>query len=129
VRVFKTKWFARFTRKEGITDARLVEAVRNAEKGQIDAVLGGGLIKQRIPRDGGGKSGGYRSIIAYKAGDKYFFLYCFAKRDKDNLEDDELEQYKRFAGQLMALGDADLKKALDAGTITEVKYDEKGKGI
>ena len=121
MRVFQTKWFMRFARKEGITDSRLIEAVRNAEKGQVDAVLGGGLIKQRIPRDGGGKSGGYRSIIAYKVEDRCFFLYCFAKKDKDNLEDDELEQYKRFARQLMALGDADIKKALDAGTITEVK--------
>jgi len=129
VRVFKTKWFTRFARKEGITDARLVEAVRNTEKGQIDAVLGSGLIKQRIPRDGGGKSGGYRSIIAYKAGDRCFFLYCFAKKDKDNLEDDELVQYKRFAGLLIAFGDSDIKKALDAGTIMEIKYDEKGKGI
>jgi hypothetical protein len=58
VRIFKTKWFARFARKENILDARLIEAVRLAEDNKIDSILGGGLIKQRIPRDGGGKSGG-----------------------------------------------------------------------
>lgn len=49
-RIFKTKWFRRFARKEGIEDAVLVEAVPRAEKGQIDANLAGGVIKQRIAR-------------------------------------------------------------------------------
>jgi hypothetical protein len=62
-RVFKTKWFQRFARKEKLADAALLEAADRAEKGQIDADLGGGVIKQRIARTGKGKSGGYRTII------------------------------------------------------------------
>ena len=52
VRIFKSRWFQRFARKEGIADAVLREAVARAEKGQIDVGLGGEVIKQRIARPG-----------------------------------------------------------------------------
>ncbi len=41
MRIFKTKAFARFVRKERIGDEQLVEAVERAEAGTIDADLGG----------------------------------------------------------------------------------------
>jgi hypothetical protein len=52
VRIFKTKWFVRFARKEKIVDALLLEAVGRAEAGNIDADLGGKLIKQRVAQKG-----------------------------------------------------------------------------
>jgi len=58
MRAFKTKWFARFARKEKIADATLVAAIERAERELIDADLGGGLIKQRVARQGKGRSGG-----------------------------------------------------------------------
>ena len=63
LRVFKTKWFARFARRQGLEDAELCAAVARAEKGLIDADLGGGVIKQRIARPNEGRSGGFRSIV------------------------------------------------------------------
>ena len=65
MRIFKSKWFARFARKERITDVQLCEAIRNAEQGVIDADYGGSVIKQRIARPNEGKSGGYRSIVLF----------------------------------------------------------------
>ena len=61
VRIFKTKGLARFARREQIADSRLREAIERAERGTIDADLGGGLIKQRVARKGEGRSGGYRT--------------------------------------------------------------------
>ena len=55
MRVFKTKWFTRFAHKEKISFERLIEAVTRAENGQIDAVLGGGLVKQRVARQRQGR--------------------------------------------------------------------------
>jgi hypothetical protein len=55
MRVFKTKPFARFASREGLADQELCEAVRRAERGLIDADLGGGVIKQRLAREGQGK--------------------------------------------------------------------------
>jgi hypothetical protein len=54
MKVFKTKWFARFARHELIADTSLREAIARAERGLIDADLGGGLIKQRVARKGQG---------------------------------------------------------------------------
>jgi hypothetical protein len=70
---------ARFARREKIRDAVLLEAAR-AEKGHLDADLGGGVIKQRIARPGQGKSRGYRTIILFKQGQRAVFIYGFAKR-------------------------------------------------
>jgi hypothetical protein len=79
IRVFKTKPFIRFANRERIPDRDLCDAVVRAEAGSIDADLGGGVIKQRLPRAGGGKSGGFRSIILLKRGAAAFFVYGFAK--------------------------------------------------
>lgn len=61
--VFTTRWFQGIIRKEGIADATLLEAVARAEHGQIDADLGGGVIKQRIARqDRASRAGIGRSL-------------------------------------------------------------------
>jgi hypothetical protein len=72
VRIYKSRWFQRFARREGIADAVLREAVGWAEKGQIDAGLGGEVIKRRISRPGQGRSKGYRTIILFRRGAKAF---------------------------------------------------------
>lgn len=48
--------------------------------------LGGGLRKVRIAREGGGKSGGYRTIYVFGGAHVPIFLVtAFAKNEKDNL--------------------------------------------
>jgi len=64
--VFKTKSFIRFASHEEIVDEKLCEAVRRAEDGLIDADLGGGVVKQRLAREGKGKSGGSRGIVLFR---------------------------------------------------------------
>jgi hypothetical protein len=70
VRIFVTKVFARFARAQRIGDDRLREAAERAEKGLVDAALGGGLIKQRVARTGQGRSGGFRVVIVLRHGDR-----------------------------------------------------------
>jgi hypothetical protein len=79
LRIFKTKWFVRFARKQGIGDADLRAAVDRALSGLIDADLGGGVIKQRIARPSEGKSGGFRSIVLLRAGEKAFSCTAFQR--------------------------------------------------
>ena len=122
MRVFKTRWFSRYARKEGVDDKKLINAVQEAEKGQIDADYGGGLIKKRIARDGAGKSGGYRALIAYKSETRSLFLYCFAKSDIENIEDDDLKEYKKYSRLFLGYNDAEIELALDKGAIEEVNY-------
>ncbi len=125
MRVFKTKEFVRFARKERISDSDLCAAIRRAARGLVDAELGGGLIKQRIPRKGQGRSGGFRTIIAYRRGDRSFFIYGFAKNEMDNIADNDLETVKKYAAALMALNDELIFAALQAKKIEEVMCDAK----
>jgi hypothetical protein len=95
LRVFATRVFARFARKEHLDDNRLCEAIARAECGSVDADLGANLIKQRV-RPGGGRSGGYRTVIAYRVSQRSVFLYGFAKSERD-IDDRELNDLKKLA--------------------------------
>jgi hypothetical protein len=125
VRIFKNKPFARFARKARLTDADLCEAVSEIERGLVDADLGGGVIKQRIARKGGGKSGGFRALILLRLGECAFFVHGFAKKDRDNIQEDELVALKKLAGELLNYDEAALAAAIAAGVLTEVTCDEK----
>jgi hypothetical protein len=129
MRVFKSRRFARFARKERISDARLREAVENAERGQIDADYGGGVIKQRIARPNEGKSGGYRSIILFRRGTLAFFVYGFAKSEQANIDQSDERDFKELAKTLLAASDDDLKRLIDRGEFLEVKCDEQDQKI
>jgi hypothetical protein len=125
VRTFKTKAFTRFADKAGISDAALCRAVRDAERGLVAADLGGGVIKQRIARPGQGKSGGFRTLIVFRAGACAIFVHGFAKNEKDNIEKDELVALKKLAVELLAYDDKTLARGVASGVLLEVKCDEK----
>ena len=121
MRVFKTKPFARFAAHEGIDEDELCDAVRRAENGLIDADLGGGVIKQRLAREGQGKSGGHRSIVLFRRAGTAFFVYGFAKNDRANIKRDELKAFRKLADQMLGYDDQALAAAMDNGTITEIR--------
>jgi hypothetical protein len=124
LRVFKTKSFVRFARRERISDKGLAEAVRRAERGLVDASLGGGLIKQRVARPGQGRSGGYRVVLAWRVKARTVFLFGFAKSERDNIDDDELATLQDVGRQFLEATDTALTEALAKGALLEVMYDE-----
>jgi hypothetical protein len=85
VRLLKDLEFARWARKERLTDEMLQHAADEIEHGLVDARLGGFLLKKRVARPGGGKRGGYRTIVAYRQGVRLVFLFGFAKNEADNI--------------------------------------------
>ena len=123
MRVFKNAWFERFARKEKISAEALWEAIERAEQGQIDADLGGDVIKQRIARPGGGKSKGYRSIVLYRKDDKAFFVFGFPKSEQDNIREDEEVQFKKMAKRVLSLTDEQLQLLIAKGQFEEVVKD------
>ncbi|WP_420604423.1 type II toxin-antitoxin system RelE/ParE family toxin [Methylobacterium sp.] len=125
MRTYKNKSFARFARHAGIPDAALCDAVLRAGRGQVDADLGGGVIKQRIARAGGGRSGGFRAIVLFRREDRAFFVHGFAKNERENLQRDELRTLRRLAGELFGLERMELEAMLANGTISEVNCDDK----
>jgi hypothetical protein len=97
------------------------EAVARAARGQIDADLGGEVIKQRIARPGQGRSKGYRVIIFFRRGAKAFCVYGFAKSQIDNIDNADKQQFKEAAKRLLALTDKQLSELLQRGDFMEVK--------
>ena len=89
-----------------------------------DADLGGGVFKQRIARDGGGKSGGFRTIILFKVGGHSFFVHGFAKNEKANISPKELKALKALAATFLALDLSAIETAKSAGEIAEVTIDD-----
>ena len=124
MQTFKTKAFARFAERESIEDAALCEAVRRARQGLIDADLGGSVIKQRIARKGGGRSGGFRTIVLFRRGELAFFVHGFAKSDRDNLRRKELAGLRSLADEYLVLDAAGLAAAQSIGAIIEVECDD-----
>ena len=120
MRIFKNEWFYHFSRRERISDSTLKDAIARAERGLIDADLGGGVIKQRIARVGQGKSGGYRSIIFFRKGDRALFVYGFAKSDRANVHPNEVAEFKKIAKGFFALTDKQIESLLLEEEFTEI---------
>jgi hypothetical protein len=65
--------------------------------------LGGGLRKVRVAREGGGKSGGYRTLFVFGGRHIPLFLVgVFAKNDKGNLTKAEQVHLGQLAKMLLA---------------------------
>lgn len=124
MRVFKTYNFTRFAKDEGLGDKQLAAAIRQAENGLIDANLGGGLIKLRISRPGGGKRGGYRTIIAYQADTRAVFLFGFAKNERENISSAQQDYLKSYASDILSCSEKVLDAEVSEGSLQEVAYDK-----
>ena len=127
MRLFKTKWFMRYARQEKLEDHSLCDAIERAERGLVDADLGGGIIKQRVARKGQGLSGGYRLLIAYRSGKRAVFLYGFAKSERDNIDADELETLKEIGAAWLEAKKERLEYAIKEGILREVSYEDRKK--
>jgi hypothetical protein len=126
VRVFKTKTFARFTRSERIADVTLSGAIAQAERGLVSADLGGGLIKLRLARQGQGKSGGYRVLVAFRSKPRAVFLFGFAKSGLDSIDDDQLATLREIASMWLEANAKKIERAIKDGVLIEVRdADEK----
>lgn len=114
-RVFKTAWFAKAAKKARISDKALSTAIRQVALGQADD-LGGGVFKKRL------NDNMYRSIVLAKAGEFCVFAYLFAKKDRANINDDELLAFRKLADLYRRKTKADLKAELEAGALLEIDH-------
>jgi hypothetical protein len=121
--IHMTRWFERWSRKQGLEVSVVCGAVREMRAGLVDAELGGGLCKKRIGRAGQGKSGGYRTLVATNKGDRWIFVYGFAKNVRANIDGDEEEALKTLAAHLLSLTAQAVVTATQAGELIEVNCD------
>ena len=121
-RILKTRTFARWAKREDLADGELAGAVSEMKAGLIDARLGGGVLKKRIARRGQGKSGGYRVILASNLGDRWVFMFGFAKSERDNIDDEEVKLMKDLAAVFLAMDEQMVKRAIAAGDLMEIRH-------
>jgi hypothetical protein len=103
---------------------RLAGGNRPAEIGLIDADLGGGLIKQRVARQGKGRSGGYRAVIAYRTGRRAVFIFGLAKSDRENFTEKDLETARDIGRIWIPAPDEQIACGIRDGQLIEVPYDK-----
>jgi hypothetical protein len=126
MRAFKIKAFAKWASGEGLSDDALASAVVEMEKGLIDAKMGGQVVKKRVALPGRGKRGSTRTLVAFKQGNKAFFIYGFAKNERANVSDKELRALKMLAKVLMDYTAAALTKVMKAGELIEIEVNDNG---
>ncbi|MDE1163502.1 MAG: type II toxin-antitoxin system RelE/ParE family toxin [Acidobacteriaceae bacterium] len=120
LRIFKSREFARFAKRSGLSDQALLHAVEQVESGLIDADLGGGVYKQRVARPGKGKSGGFRTILLMRAGELILFVDGFAKSERDNITTEELLAFRMVAKGLL-YDKQKLAEAVERKVLVEIK--------
>jgi hypothetical protein len=121
MRIFLNKQFRRFANENALSDDSLCKAIREISTGLVHANLGGGVYKQRIARKGQGKSGGFRTIIFFKAHEVAFFILGFAKNTQDNLERDEVAGLKDLAERMLSYDEKTIASALKGGALEELR--------
>ena len=126
MRAFKIRAFSKWASGEGLSDDVLASAVVEMDKGLIDAKLGGQVVKKRVALPGRGKRGSTRTLVAFKQGNKAFFIYGFAKNERANVSDKELRALKMLAKELMSYTTAALTKATKAGELIEIEVNDNG---
>ena len=118
--IYKTRWFTRWARKQGLDNLSLCAAVREMTEGLYEADLGGGLLKKRVARTGQGKRGGFRTLIATNKGNRWVFVYGFSKNERSNIDKDEEEGLKKLATYLLSLTAQAFEKAIGDDGLIEV---------
>ena len=123
-RVFKTRTFARWSRKAGLPDRTLCAAVVEIAAGLVDGNLGGNIYKKRVPMLGRAKSGGARVLVATRLAGRWFFLFGFAKNERSTIDVQELTTLQMTAEALLDMDLRSLEKVIQAGELTEICDEE-----
>ena len=127
LRILATRGFMRAAAKFGLTDRTMIVAAREIEAGLVDPRLGGFLVKKRIGVDGRGKSGGLRTILAYRQSERLVFLYVFGKNERDNISERERMALLELRDEYMRLTADCLDGLVAGGRLNEVAYHEQTK--
>jgi hypothetical protein len=115
-RTFKTDSFSKEAKKSGIADNELCAAIKEVQIGQADD-LGGGVWKKRLNKNQD------RSIILAKGGKHWIFQYLFHKKDRENIDQAELKEFKKLAKIFEKVTDAQIIELLEHKDLVEICHD------
>ena len=125
MKYFKVKRFSNEAKKDKVSDALLLDTLSDflsmETSDQQKFSLGAGLYKLRLAaKEGKGKSGGSRSILAFKSGSRVVWLHLFSKNEKGNICTSELKKLKLLSKILLDIPDDEVNKLIKLGELCEV---------
>ena len=115
MRIYQGLEFKKWSSKYGISDEMLIRSIEEMNQGSFEANLGGNVYKKHMVLGNKGKSGGVRTILAFKLNDRAFFIYGFAKSKMDNIGDEELKALKKLAKIYLNFTESEIEKAIQKG--------------
>jgi hypothetical protein len=124
MQIFTTRVFSRLAVANELGDADLITAVAEMNDGLWDVNLGGQVYKKRVALAGRGKSGGARTLVAFKSNYRAFFMYGFSKNQRSNITTREKQALKLMARELLEYSDKQLSQALNHGALIKIEVSE-----
>lgn len=118
---YKLKDFARWAKRERISDKSLIEVIGEMSRGLLGDRLGANIYKKRIKIDGRGKRGGGRVIVLFKDKDVTLFLYGYLKNEQGNISENEERQLRLFANEFSKLTPVDRAKLRMEGRLITIE--------
>ena len=112
-----TRQASKWAKSEKCSDAQLINALQEMERGLTGNALGANLYKKRIAVPGAGKSGGWRVIVATKFRGHWFVIHGFAKNVQANIDAQQLADLKVLSKALLSYDDLTIDRAVRIGVI------------
>ncbi len=118
---YKLRDFAKWAKKEGISDDELAAVVSEMSRGLLGDRLGAHIYKKRIKVEGRGKRGGARAIVLYKDKDVTLFLYGYLKNDQADISQNEEKQLRLFASEFIRRSSAERARLKTQGKLIAIE--------
>ncbi len=115
-----TRQASKWAKSEKCSDAQLINALQEMERGLTGNALGANLYKKRIAVPGAGKSGGWRVIVATKFRGHWFVIHGFAKNVQANIDAQQLADLKVLSKALLSYDDLTVERAVGIGVIRPI---------
>ena len=115
IKVFKVASFAKAADKAKIKDAELCGDIQDILNG-LGTDLGGNVFKERLNKNM------HRSIIL-RVGRYWVYVYLFAKKDRENIDDEELDAFRDQADVYAKLTEAQIEQRLKTGQLREICHE------
>jgi len=79
------------------------------------------LFKVRVKKEHSGKSSGFRTIVVYQQDNKAIFLYGFEKNEKANIDSSELQYFRKFGNDLLAMNSKQLEQFVEQNILFNIE--------
>ena len=119
--VYLAKSVQKWAKANAVTYKALKDAAAEVANGQYDASHGAGVYKKRIAsKEGQGKRGGGRTLLAWNNGERCVYMYGFDKSETDNVSKQALKALKAASKVWKAKTEEEMKKAVKDGHVKKI---------